>query len=152
LDEGLAVLTGLWRGAPFSYDGTQYQVHNVCFLPLPVQQPRIPVWVAGTWPLKAPFRRAARWDVVFSLSRDPFTKPLTPADIRDMIAYIKEHRASADAFEVVHVGRTPGKDDAEDTAIVAPYAEAGLTWWLESTRRRSLAEVHERIRKGPPSV
>jgi hypothetical protein len=88
----------------------------------------------------------------FGEAGDPFTKPLTPADIRDMIAYIKEHRASAEAFEVVHVGRTPGKGAAEDAAIVAPYAEAGLTWWLESTRRCSLAEVHERIRKGPPSV
>lgn len=153
LDEGLEVLTGLWSGEPFSYDGTQYQVKNVCFTPPPVQRPRIPIWVAGTWPLKAPFRRAARWDGVVPIGRD-FEKPLTPAEIRDIAAYIKEHRASQEPFEVAGGGQTPGRDAAEDAAIVAPYAEAGLTWWLEyrGPWLSSLAEVRERIRKGPPRV
>jgi len=151
LDEGLEVLTGLWSGEPFSYDGTQYQVKNVCFTPPPVQRPRIPIWVAGTWPIKAPFRRAARWDGVVPIGRD-FEKPLTPAEIRDIAAYIKEHRASKEPFEVARGGQTPGRDAAEDAALVAPYAEAGLTWWLESRIGSSLAEVRERIRKGPPRV
>jgi alkanesulfonate monooxygenase SsuD/methylene tetrahydromethanopterin reductase-like flavin-dependent oxidoreductase (luciferase family) len=152
LDEGLDVLTGLWSGEPFSYDGTQYQVKNVCFTP-PVQRPRIPIWVAGTWPLKAPFRRAARWDGVVPIGRD-FEKPLTPAEIRDIAAYIKEHRVSKEPFEIVRGGQTPGRDTAEDAAIVAPYAEAGLTWWLETRLPwlSSLVEVRERIRKGPPRV
>lgn len=151
LDEGLEVLTGLWSGEPFSYDGTQYQVKNTCFIPPPVQQPRIPIWVAGTWPIKAPFRRAARWDGVLPIARD-FEKPLTPAEIRDMVAYIKEHRASGDPFEVMYGGQTSGREVAEDAAIVAPYAEAGLTWWLEYRLPwlSSLAEVRERVRKGPP--
>ena len=37
---------------------------DVRMLPRPVQRPRIPVWVGGRWPAKAPFRRAARWDGV----------------------------------------------------------------------------------------
>lgn len=153
LDEGLDVLTGLWSGEPFSYDGTQYQVKNVCFTPPPVQQPRIPIWVAGTWPIKAPFRRAARWDGVFPIGQD-FEKPLTPAEIRDIAAYIKEHRVSTEPFEIVRGGQTLGRDAAEDAAIVVPYAEAGLTWWLEARLPwlSSLAEVRERIRKGPPRV
>ena len=32
------------------------------FEPPPVQQPRIPVWVAGRWPKRRPLARAARWD------------------------------------------------------------------------------------------
>src|SRR5690348_6689964 len=35
---------------------------NVVFLPTPVQRRRVPVWVGGIWPNKAPMRRAARWD------------------------------------------------------------------------------------------
>src|SRR6185369_963188 len=62
LDEGLDVLMGLWSGEEFSYSGEQYQVERARFLPTPVQQPRIPIWVAGVWPRKAPFRRAAHWD------------------------------------------------------------------------------------------
>ena len=162
MDEGLAVLTGLWSGQPFSYDGTQYQVHDVCFLPPPVQQPRIPIWVGGHWPTKAPFRRAARWDGVFpqgrqnlpgtSQSQNAMNRRLTPAEIRDLVAYITAHRASAAPFEVVYGGQTSGRDAAEDRAIVTPYAEAGLTWWLENRRNRSLADMRERIRIGPPQI
>ena len=153
LDEGLEVLTGLWSGEPFSYSGKHYQVKEVHFIPPPVQQPRIPIWVAGTWPLKAPFRRAARWDGVVPTRRD-VDKPLTPAEIRDIVAYVKEHRTSDAPFDVGHGGQTPGRDAAEDAEIVAPYAEAGVTWWLEARLPwvSPLAEVRERIRKGPPRV
>jgi alkanesulfonate monooxygenase SsuD/methylene tetrahydromethanopterin reductase-like flavin-dependent oxidoreductase (luciferase family) len=154
LDEGLEVLTGLWSGEPFSYAGTQYQVKNVCFTP-PVQRPRIPIWVAGTWPIKAPFRRAARWDGVVPIPRDVIANPnLTPKEIRDIVAYIKEHRTRAEPFDITSGGQTQGGGAAEDVTIVAPYAEAGATWWLEYIIpwRSSLAEVRERIRKGPPRV
>ena len=60
LDEGLDVLTGLWSGQPFSYQGEQYNVKEVTFRPTPVQSPRIPIWVGGWWPNKPPLRRAAR--------------------------------------------------------------------------------------------
>src|SRR5262245_22834552 len=152
MDDGLAVLTGLWSGKPFSYDGTQYQVHDVCFLPPPVQQPRIPIWVGGNWPNKAPFRRAARWDGVVPQKQGQVTHRLTPAEIRDILAYIKAYRASETPFEVVHFGGTSGRDATEDSAILTPFAEAGLTWWLEGRRNRSLADMRERIRTGPPKV
>src|SRR5512135_3455862 len=53
LDEGLDILTGLWRGQPFSYEGKHYHVKPSTFPhrpPPPVQQPRIPIWVTGAWP------------------------------------------------------------------------------------------------------
>ena len=52
LDEGLDILTGLWQGQPFSYQGKHYQVQPTDFLPPPppLQQPRIPIWVVGAWP------------------------------------------------------------------------------------------------------
>jgi alkanesulfonate monooxygenase SsuD/methylene tetrahydromethanopterin reductase-like flavin-dependent oxidoreductase (luciferase family) len=59
LDEGLDVLTGLWSGKAFAYEGKHYQVKDTEFIPMPVQSPRIPIWVGGNWPHKAPFRRAA---------------------------------------------------------------------------------------------
>ena len=45
LDEGLCVLTGLWSGESFSFEGEHYQVEPVTFLPTPIQKPRIPIWV-----------------------------------------------------------------------------------------------------------
>lgn len=56
LDEGLAIVTGLWSGEKFAYEGEQYQVKETIFLPRPVQSPRIPIWVAGAWPTR---RRSA---------------------------------------------------------------------------------------------
>ena len=42
------------------------------FEPRPVQQPRIPVWVASRWPNRRPLARAARWDGVFPIDQpDP---------------------------------------------------------------------------------
>jgi Luciferase-like monooxygenase len=152
LDEGLEVLTGLWSGKPFSYEGTHYQVHDACFVPPPRQQPRIPIWVAGGWPTKAPFRRAARWDGVFPMGRPSSNGRITPAEILDMVAYIRGHRTGEAPFDVVHGDWTAGKDRAEDAAVIAPYAEAGVTWWMESASDRTPAEMRERIRTGPPEA
>ena len=52
LDEGLDILNGLWAGQPFSYQGEHCQLEEVRFLPTPVRQPRIPIWVGGWWPNK----------------------------------------------------------------------------------------------------
>lgn len=52
LDQGLERLGEYWAGE---------------FQPTPVQQPRIPVWVAGRWPNRRPLRRAARWDGFFPI-------------------------------------------------------------------------------------
>ena len=62
LDEGLHALDLLWSGEPVTYRGNQITIDDVVFLPTPVQRPRVPIWVGGFWPNKAPMRRAARWD------------------------------------------------------------------------------------------
>lgn len=151
LDEGLDVLTGLWSGEPFSYQGAHYRITNAVFLPTPVQQPRIPIWVAGLWPNKKPFRRAAQWDGVWPIGRDG---PMTPDDIRAMLGYIGRHRADDRAFDVVFGGETLGTDRAADAAKVAAYAEAGVTWWVEglSNWRGSIADQRQRLRQGPPRL
>src|SRR4051812_37722466 len=63
LDEGLDVLTGLWRGQPFTYDGKHYHVTPTSFnVPAPpVQQPRIPIWVVGAAWSKKSMQRALRY-------------------------------------------------------------------------------------------
>jgi len=62
LDEGLAVVTGLWGGETFAFEGRHYHLKPAVFRPKPVQHPHIPIWVAGTWPHKRPLARMARWD------------------------------------------------------------------------------------------
>jgi len=149
LDEGLEVLAGLWSGKPVQHHGTYYHVECDGFQP-PVQQPRVPVWVAATWPAKKPLRRAARWDGVVPMSQDPDAGPgIEPGELRCLVDYIAAHRSSTEPFDVVQFGRT---NDPHDTAKVEVCAEAGATWWLEYlfTEDTSLEGAHERLRKGPP--
>ncbi len=146
LDEGLEVLTGLWSGDPFSYDGQHYQVTKATFLPAPLQQPRIPIWVAGMWPNKRPLRRAARWDGVFPIDPNPSQRRLSPDDFRDVLAYVGRHRASTAPFEVSHGAITSGNDRAADADLVKSYAHAGVTWWHEGI----YPGREDRIQLGPP--
>jgi len=153
LDEALAIVEGLWRGEMFSFKGKHYAVRETQFLPSPLQSPRIPIWVAGTWPRRRPFRRAARYDGVVPISPD-IEKDLTPADTRAIIEFIKLHRPTNLPFEVVHAGNTTGKSKSQDAELVSRFADAGATWWFESPLpwRLSFEEVSMRIRSGPPRL
>jgi alkanesulfonate monooxygenase SsuD/methylene tetrahydromethanopterin reductase-like flavin-dependent oxidoreductase (luciferase family) len=151
LDEGLEILTGLWRGKSFSYQGQYYQVQKTVFKPATLQLPRIPIWVGGFWPNKAPFKRAARWDGVMPLKQAGW---LQPRDVRDMLAFVHERRTSGDPFDVAVIGTTSSKDRATVKKLMASFVEAGATWWLEALylQRDSIGELRERIRQGPPQV
>ncbi|MBB4662047.1 LLM class flavin-dependent oxidoreductase [Conexibacter arvalis] len=156
LDEGLAVVDGLWRGEPFRFDGEHATVDvRQPFLPRPVQRPRPPVWIAGRWPAKPPFRRAARWDGAFPTFADlPRDATPAPEQLAEALAFVREQRAAAgiDAtapYDLV----VEGLSDGPGAALLAPYAEAGLTWWIEKLGwfRGPLGAMRERIAAGPPA-
>ena len=153
LDEGLEVLTGLWSGQPFAFHGRHHQVTDATFRPTPLQQPRIPVWVAGLWPGGGPFRRAARWDGVVPMKRGQEPEPLTPGEVTEVVEAVRGHRPGGEPFEVV-VGGTTGGNPAADRALVGALVDAGATWWSEwlSPLRGDLGTVLARIRQGPPRV
>lgn len=148
LDEGLDVLTGLWTGTPFTYKGTYYNIDNAHFLPAAYQTPRPPIWIAGVWPGTRPFRRAARWDGIMPIGRNG---KMTPDDFRQMRAYIDKHRTATTPFDMVFDGRANDLPAAERGAHVASYADAGVTWWLESVWPSvALTEIRAIIDQGPP--
>ena len=162
LDEGLDILTGLWRGEPFRYQGEQYNVKEVTFHPTPVQSPRIPIWVGGWWPNKPPLRRAARWDGVCPAK---WGGTITPDEWRELLAYIQKHRTSTTPFDAVHSGATPGDDLNKAAELVRTYADAGVTWWIEPVDPwrfgwsfevpwdpQATVLMRERVRQGPPRL
>jgi len=154
LDEGLDLLAGLMSGQPFSYQGTRYQVKEITFLPRPVQRPRIPIWIGGFWPRKAPARRAARWDG-FCPAKVPDEQgdgSIKPADIRAIKTFIEASRGTATPFDLIAGGHSPGDDLGKARAHVEAYREAGATWWTEFVLP-GLGEGDQaltRIRQGPP--
>ena len=130
LDEGLSVLVGLWSGKPFNYEGEYYHVKNACFLPKPLQEPRIPIWVGGVWPNKNPFQRAVKWDGAFPYFFTD-TEEQEIQQLAESAAYIKQINDYGHPIEIVCTGVTPG-DDYEKSLSMVKYCETlGFTWWLE---------------------
>jgi len=147
VDEGLTVLNQLWSGDLVVHHGTYYTVDNVRLQPVPVQRPRIPVWVGGE--SKAAFHRAGRWDgwIATGIAQDgSMTK--TPEDMARSAAEIRQHRTKESSFDIVLTGySTP-----TDGLLVHEYEDAGVTWWLESLHgfRGSVEEMIMRVIAGPP--
>ena len=122
LDQGLERLSGFWGGE---------------FEPLPLQRPRIPVWVAARWPNRRPLRRAALWDGLFPIE---LPGPDALAALVDEVNGLRS--AGGGPFDFV-IEIPPGGD-------AAPWEAAGATWVLtgfESQPR--VAEVREAIEAGP---
>jgi alkanesulfonate monooxygenase SsuD/methylene tetrahydromethanopterin reductase-like flavin-dependent oxidoreductase (luciferase family) len=151
LDEGLDILVGLWSGEQFQFSGKHYQVKPTTFQPPPLQAPRIPVWVAGTWPAKAPMRRAAKWDGVFPIRNGGMT-PLTPEDVVEISVFIASHRDSTEPFDFVIAGESSGDGPVRIKEPLRDFDAAGVTWWLESINdwRGAFGEMRSLVRAGPP--
>lgn len=166
-DEALEVITGLWTGEPFSYDGEFYTIDDAVMRPTPVQEPRIPILAGGWWPHKKPLQRGARWDGIMPQwpsmlqhfpnvvidNLDPFYQDLIDEqrshkeEVREMLEYY--HSLDADPGEImlrVELPSTP-PDFAEFCQSL------GVTWLLsrpverDSTHEENIAHVRE----GPPS-
>ena len=154
LDESLEIITGLWSGRPFAYKGKHFELQQVHFLPTPLQTPRIPVLVAGRWPNRRPFRRAARWDGIFATHEQVgHNETMTVEQLTELIEYAHAHRAGGvRPLEVVIEGQTPGMDRDRDSETVTAYGRAGLTWWVEKLGwfRGTVDEMRDRIEAGPP--
>ena len=151
LDEGLDLLTALWSGKPVKHEGRFYQAETTGFAP-PIQQPRIPIWVAARWPAKKPLRRAVHWDGVIPLhSRAGQGESISPEELRETIDYVARYRTSTGPYDVANFGVTR---DADDTKAVGAFAEVGATWWVEGvfTWMMDLEYTRNRIRSGPPRI
>jgi alkanesulfonate monooxygenase SsuD/methylene tetrahydromethanopterin reductase-like flavin-dependent oxidoreductase (luciferase family) len=157
LDEGLTALGMLWSGRPVNYHGEHVVVDDVTFLPTPVQRPRVPVWIAGYWPARAPMRRAARWDGAVPIidpakngGREALPPPASAVrEVRDFIASCR----GPEPFDLSIAAASPA-DRAAARDVTAELAEAGVTWWQEALPRDQgydrLAAVLRRVDAGPP--
>ena len=154
LDESLELIERWWQGGPlrsFTYAGEHYRLKamdaDVAWTThTPVQKPRIPLWVIGG-PKRSQLRRAARWDGAVVNG--------TASELRERRIALDALRVRSEPLAIITEGETPPDDAARASAIVAPFAEAGATWWLESmweTGRPRNYDMRTRIRSGPPRL
>lgn len=156
LDEGLEILTGLWRGQPFRFEGKHYHLEPTDFNvpPPPVQQPRIPIWVVGVYPRAKSMERALRYDGLIATALDAEGKLAfpTPEDICKMRAHVIEKKGVDAPYDIIWEGRTPGDDKVRAVEIIQAWREAGLTWWMETMwDETDKDKVLARIKQGPPA-
>jgi alkanesulfonate monooxygenase SsuD/methylene tetrahydromethanopterin reductase-like flavin-dependent oxidoreductase (luciferase family) len=161
MDEGIDLIRGLWS-ANCMFAGDHYQIDlsgrtDLGAVATPVQR-RIPIWVVGAWPSEKSMTRVLRCDGVLPNIRegDGFGT-VTPDHIRAMLAWLLARGGGGEGFDFVVEGETTGADEPSDKDQVAPLAEAGATWWLETRwqlpsgpERTEL--VRRRIEAGPPRL
>ena len=158
LDEGLHALDLLWSGRPVTYRGNHITIDDVVFLPTPVQRPRVPIWVGGVWPNKAPMRRAARWDgAIPTMAGMEAARPPEVSEVRELVRFLRGCRAENGLedkpFDIVIGGMSPAGPTAGHD-LVGPLADLGITWWDERMPWGADLERAEpilrRIEQGPP--
>jgi hypothetical protein len=150
LDEGLAILDGLWKGTAQTFAGKHFRVAGMTMIPPPVQKPRIPIWVVAVWQKPTSMRRMLRWDGVIPQKYNSYD-PLSPDEIRQLCAYVAEHRTERGAFDIITGGSSVAEKTQRPVDIVRPYADAGATWWIEGDMAAdTVQKCFDRVRQGPP--
>lgn len=158
LDETIDILTLMYQRKQFDYDGKHYhikltQLDLQHYPPLPVQQPRIPIWVPGVWPRMKNMRRVLKCDGIFPARMNEEGKfvDVTPDDVRQMRDYILANRQLTTPFDIVVEGKTAGLSPDETQAKLHDWVDAGATWWVESTWGMNEDELVALMRKGVPA-
>jgi alkanesulfonate monooxygenase SsuD/methylene tetrahydromethanopterin reductase-like flavin-dependent oxidoreductase (luciferase family) len=111
--------------------------------------PRIPIWCAGRWPNRAGLRRAARYDGAMPTFAGLPEQNVPVDEFAQAVSFVRE--IAPGPIEIAFEGATSG---ATAAAQVAPYADAGATWWIEAFGwwRGGCLDARSRIAAGPPPV
>ncbi len=127
LDERLARLPELWR---------EWGV------------PPVPIWCGGRWPRRAGLRRAAGWQGAMPIFEETRDGAVPLSAFEEASGFVRS--LAPDRLDIALEGATEGPADADR---VAPYADAGMTWWIEALGwwRGDLDAARARITAGPPT-
>jgi alkanesulfonate monooxygenase SsuD/methylene tetrahydromethanopterin reductase-like flavin-dependent oxidoreductase (luciferase family) len=91
LDDTVRIVRGLWGEQPFSYQGELATLRNASVRPGPVQQPRVPVLIAGGGE-KVTLRQVARYaDVSNFGEHETVGTAQTLDDVRRKLAALRRH-------------------------------------------------------------
>lgn len=156
LDETIDILSLLYQRKQFDYDGKHYhlkltQLDEMHYPPKPIQQPRIPLWCVGILPSKKSLQRVLKCDGIILEKRSAGDKPadITPADIRELKAYVDANRTLSTPFDIVLNGKTSDLERSQRQDKLLSLSEAGATWWIEGLWDASEESALAYIRRGP---
>ena len=94
LEETLRVIHGLWYEAPFSHAGANFELTNAPFAPRPVQQPHIPILIAGGGE-RVTLRQVAQYADMSNFGAHEWTGGAFDLDdVRRKFAALRQHCAA----------------------------------------------------------
>jgi probable F420-dependent oxidoreductase len=122
LAEAVQIIKGFFDGGPVTFKGKHYQVENLEGMPRPIQQPRIPIMIAGSRPRM--LRLAAREADIVGLEDHQFAArvqgdaEVQPARIAEQVGVVREAAGSrfSDLELSLVVARLEVTDSPEDAA------------------------------------
>jgi len=159
-DEYIQAFRELWTKDNPSFNGKYCNFSDVIFLPKPVQQPAIPIWIGGH--SRQAIRRAARlgdgWHPIGGVP----TIPLEPEDMNRDIALLGEFAKAAgrdpkkirvalkgslfDKEKKIEGRRRRFMGNAEEIASdIRAYRDVGVDTMIFDVRRPSITETLERM-------
>ncbi|MFN8591970.1 MAG: LLM class flavin-dependent oxidoreductase [Thermomicrobiales bacterium] len=93
LEEGIRIIRGVWGAAPLTFAGETFRVREAQVLPPPVQQPRVPILIAGAGE-RGTLRQVAAFADAANFGPHPDTGNVANADAaRHKFAVLREHCA-----------------------------------------------------------
>ncbi len=134
VEETVRIVQGLWGSAPLTFKGDHFHVESANVRPEPVQQPHVPVLIAGGGE-KVTLRQVARYGDASNFS--PHVQAgsaFGPADVRRKLEALRQHCLS--------LGRP--YEGILRTQVAVPVVLAETPSALE----QKLAAIPERVRRG----
>lgn len=159
-DEYIHAFRELWTKDNPSFKGKYCNFNDIVFIPKPVQQPTIPIWIGGH--SKRAIRRAARlgdgWHPIGGVP----TIPLEPEDMKRDLALLAEFAQAAgrdpkkihvalkgslfDKEKKIEGRRRHFMGSAEEIASdIGAYRDVGVDTMIFDVRRPSFTETLERM-------
>ncbi|MGH8005779.1 MAG: LLM class flavin-dependent oxidoreductase [Candidatus Binatia bacterium] len=133
MEEGIAVIKGLWTEDPFSFEGKRYQIKNASLMPKPAQTPHPPLWVGATGPKS--IDRAARLGCNFLGVSVPQAQKIYDNALRQYGRDPKDYHAAQLRWTYVAQSRDQAWDDVQE------HLHYMLTWysrWLAAANDQNL--------------
>lgn len=142
MEETIAIVRGIWSGEPFSWSGDQWSVDVQGGVALPVQEPRVPILLAGGGE-KVTLRQVAQYADASNMGAHPsIGSAFTAEQIGRKFARLDEYLAafdrSPDSVLRTHFTMTLvlGRDDAAVATKMAwlaeVYGQEKLDWCGDS--------------------
>jgi hypothetical protein len=144
LDEGLAILRGLWAGQPFRHEGKHYKIEPSDFPTIAHTKQRggVPIWCVGALGSAKSMSRAFGCNgLIPQVVDNGGARQCTLDELRAL-------ELPAGRYDVVVEG-------AWSEHSPAAWAKAGATWWLETlwsavSDPDAFDASMSRLREGPP--